>query len=470
MSGHMRDLAAADLWEASLDRSRARRRSRGMRHSSPVLAPASPGLRAVTRDLADVEPWELSLGRSLTRRRAAELQFVPTGRRARRISLGALAALTAGPVTSLSDATAAQHPGAPHLPDMPTTTEHQVILTSGSRGSAVAALQHELGIAADGVYGVQTESAVRAFQASHGLAADNLVGPLTRAALDGHQLPVAPSSTVSTTAASSDPAPASAPSPRAASAPQPVGGSVVALQQALGVSADGTFGPRTEAAVRALQARHGLAVDGVVGPATWRALGIRSDSMISPPPRIAPHAIAPASAPVRVGSDAPAAGAPSASASPAPAAAPGSSDTQSSGAAGAGSASPAPSSSSGTSNGPSSVVQRVIAAGNRIATLPYRYGGGHGSFQDSAYDCSGSVSYALHGGGLISSPQDSTQLESYGAAGPGQHITIYANAQHAYMVVNGRRFDTSGQSISGSRWTSITRSNAGFVVRHPQGL
>jgi hypothetical protein len=115
------------------------------------------------------------------------------------------------------------------------------------------------------------------------------------------------------------------------------------------------------------------------------------------------------------------------------------------------------------------VVSRVIAAGNRIAGLPYKYGGGHGSFTDSGYDCSGSVSYALHGGGLLNVPMDSSQLESYGAAGPGRHITIYANAGHAYMVVDGRRFDTSARYENGSRWTGSQRSAAGYVVRHPPG-
>jgi hypothetical protein len=111
----------------------------------------------------------------------------------------------------------------------------------------------------------------------------------------------------------------------------------------------------------------------------------------------------------------------------------------------------------------------VIAAANRIAGLPYKYGGGHGSFDDSGYDCSGSVSYALHGGGLLSSPLDSSALMSYGAPGPGQHITIYANAGHAYMVIDGRRFDTSARSETGTRWTNTQRGSGGYVVRHPPG-
>jgi cell wall-associated NlpC family hydrolase len=131
-------------------------------------------------------------------------------------------------------------------------------------------------------------------------------------------------------------------------------------------------------------------------------------------------------------------------------------------------------SSSGSSGGAggggeSGVVSRVIAAGNEIATRPYVYGGGHGSFHSNGYDCSGSVSYALHGGGLISSPQDSSGLEAYGQAGPGKHITIYANAGHAFMVVNGRRFDTGAQSEGGSRWSGSMTSTSGYVVRHPAG-
>jgi hypothetical protein len=117
------------------------------------------------------------------------------------------------------------------------------------------------------------------------------------------------------------------------------------------------------------------------------------------------------------------------------------------------------------------VVKNVIAAANRIAFKPYIYGGGHGSFNSSGYDCSGSVSYALHGGGLLSSPEDSGQLESYGSAGPGMWITIWANAGHTYMYVAGLRFDTSAQSSTGgSRWTTQARSNAGYVERHPTGL
>jgi cell wall-associated NlpC family hydrolase len=116
------------------------------------------------------------------------------------------------------------------------------------------------------------------------------------------------------------------------------------------------------------------------------------------------------------------------------------------------------------------VVKDVIAAGNAIATTPYKWGGGHGSWDDSGYDCSGSVSYALHGGGLLGSALVSGDFAHWGSPGPGSWITIYANAGHVYMVVAGMRFDTSARSRTGSRWTMQQRDSAGFSVTHPKGL
>jgi hypothetical protein len=127
----------------------------------------------------------------------------------------------------------------------------------------------------------------------------------------------------------------------------------------------------------------------------------------------------------------------------------------------------------GTAQAPNSapdVVRRVIAAGNQIATLPYRYGGGHGRWVDTGYDCSGSVSFALHGGGLVREPGDATAYFRYGQPGPGRWITIYANGGHAFMVVAGLRFDTSGRTQTGSRWQTAMRSSATYIVRHPAGL
>jgi septal ring factor EnvC (AmiA/AmiB activator) len=114
-------------------------------------------------------------------------------------------------------------------------------------------------------------------------------------------------------------------------------------------------------------------------------------------------------------------------------------------------------------------VALVMAAGNAIAGLPYLYGGGHGGFKDSAYDCSGSVSYALAAAGLVTSPMASGPFMSCGDPGPGQWITVYANAGHAFMVVAGWRFDTSNLG-SGTRWTRSMRGTGGFVARHPPGL
>jgi peptidoglycan hydrolase-like protein with peptidoglycan-binding domain len=186
---------------------------------------------------------------------------------------------------------------------------------------------------------------------------------------------------------------------------------VVLLQRELGIGADGIFGPATQAAVKRFQRSRGLTADGIVGPATWSALGHAGRSVIL---------------------------------------------KRRGGGSGGG--------------GGSNVVARVIRAANRIQSKPYKYGGGHGRWNDSGYDCSGSVSYALHGGGLLSSALTSSGFMRWGAPGKGRRITIYASPSHVYMVVDGRRFDTTGRSETGSRWQASRRSSAGYVVRHPPGL
>ena len=116
-------------------------------------------------------------------------------------------------------------------------------------------------------------------------------------------------------------------------------------------------------------------------------------------------------------------------------------------------------------------VKDAIAAANRIVGKPYRYGGGHGKWEDSGYDCSGSVSYALHGAGLLDQPMASGDLESWGTSGKGAWITVYANGGHAYAVIAGLRLDTSGDaSGTGPRWHTDMRSGSGYVVRHWRGL
>jgi hypothetical protein len=115
-------------------------------------------------------------------------------------------------------------------------------------------------------------------------------------------------------------------------------------------------------------------------------------------------------------------------------------------------------------------VKNAIYAANRIVGKPYRYGGGHRRFIDSGYDCSGSVSFALRGGGLVKRPLHSRAFMSWGEAGKGQWITVYTNPGHAYVVLAGLRFDTSGPGPRGPRWRKSARSSGAFTARHPTGF
>jgi cell wall-associated NlpC family hydrolase len=115
-------------------------------------------------------------------------------------------------------------------------------------------------------------------------------------------------------------------------------------------------------------------------------------------------------------------------------------------------------------------VRQIIDAGNQIARTPYLWGGGHGKWVDKGYDCSGSVSYALASAGLLSAPQDSGRLMSWGTPGRGKWITVFSSRGHVFLEVAGIRFDTSGAKVTGSRWQDHGRSTAGFVARHWPGL
>ena len=116
-------------------------------------------------------------------------------------------------------------------------------------------------------------------------------------------------------------------------------------------------------------------------------------------------------------------------------------------------------------------VKAVIAAGNQIAGLPYRRGGGHARLHDSAYDCSGATSFVLHEAGLLGTPIPSTNFRAYGQRGEGDWISVYARKGHVFLVVAGLRFDTGyGSGAKGPQWTTLNRPVNGCVVRHPVGM
>jgi peptidoglycan hydrolase-like protein with peptidoglycan-binding domain len=213
------------------------------------------------------------------------------------------------------------------------------------------------------------------------------------------------------------------------------GHDVRVLQDLLGnagydVTVDGEYGSRTYRAVKAFERRTNRPVDGVIDAGDIEALRVAADQG---PPVVEATPVAEVTAAgdqATIGPD---------------------------GLAIAPASAPEP-------------VRQIIAAGNRIATKPYKYGGGHGKWEDSGYDCSGSVSYALHGAGLLERAMPSSGFVGWGEPGPGQWVTIYAHGGHMYMVVAGLRFDTSGRTKNNTRWQTEQRSTSGYSVSHPPGL
>ncbi len=193
-------------------------------------------------------------------------------------------------------------------------------------------------------------------------------------------------------------------------------------------TADGQFGPRTARSVRSWERRSDRRVNARVSRGDARRLRFQVQQRIQTQP--APAAV-PAGEQATLGPD-------------------------------------------GKAIAPASAPQQVkdlIAAANRIHGKPYKYGGGHGTWNDTGYDCSGAMSYALHGAGLLKRPRASGGFTTYGRAGKGSWITIYAHGGHGYLVVAGLRFDTGWNNAGkGPRWSDVMRPSDGYVVRHPAGL
>jgi peptidoglycan hydrolase-like protein with peptidoglycan-binding domain len=350
----------------------------------------------------------------------------------RRFVLSAVAAaVVCGTVAA--PAAVAKRPNGAHLGDR--------ALRAGASGTDVRELQKALrkagfSVKVDGRFGSSTVRAVKRFQRAAQLTASGTVGAKTVAALKAAAQGTSASVNNGGTAAIRGRGRSRGAKSLGDRVPVERGmrgHDIRVLQDLLGnagydVTIDGEFGSRTYKAVKAFQAAHQLESDGALDAPDIEALRAAAAAGPATTPQAAPAVTDGSQA--TVGPDGRAV---------APAGAP-------------------------------PQVQQIIAAGNEIASKPYKYGGGHGNWDDSGYDCSGSVSYALHGAGLLDEALPSGSFVDWGDPGPGQWVTIYANGGHMYMVVAGLRFDTSGRSNHNTRWQSEQRSSDGYTVRHPPGL
>lgn len=302
------------------------------------------------------------------------------------------------------------------------------VLHQGMRGSDVRALQQLLTRAgfntpATGNFGSATERSVVAFERQWEIKANGVVSKSVanelRAVVQGAASNGGSSFAVTATTVQPTDAPTLSQGSK--------GKWVTTLQSDLTfvgypTTVDGQFGSSTTQSVNQFKTAHGFTADGVMGSQAWAVL-LQAVQQIESQP----------TAKARLNPD---------GSVTAPASAP-------------------------------QIIQKMIAAANQIDTKPYCYAGGHGKWQDSCYDCSGSVSYVLHAAGMLSVSEDSTQLESFGSRGLGRWVTIWANAGHTYMEIAGLFFDTAAQSSNSlnDRWSKQNvENNSAFVVRHPTGL
>jgi peptidoglycan hydrolase-like protein with peptidoglycan-binding domain len=368
---------------------------------------------------------------------AAAVLFVPAVADAETATTAVPASTTTTPATSATPAAATPAAAATAAAKRVGSTT----LRKGSRGARVKALQTLLTQAGfttgtDGEYGAGTVKVVRRFQRAANLTATGTADAKTLRALKS-----ATDGSVTKNSAGGFDVRSTGDSTRHLGDRIPLrkgmsGHDVKILQDYLeragfGTSVDGEFGTGTVKSVKQFETDQQVATDGVIDAADIDLLRslVEGEASTASGTTTTPAATTPG-AKATIGSDGLAV---------APADAP-------------------------------DAVKQIIAAGNEIAKTPYHYGGGHGKWKDSGYDCSGSVSYALHGAALLDQALPSGDFMSWGESGPGAWVTLYAKGSHMYMVIAGIRYDTSGRAQDGTRWHADMRSSSGYVAVHPPGL